>query len=361
MKKKSKIAVIGLKGLPAFGGAATVGENIIDQLKDKYDFTVYAISSHTDKLRQFEEFKLIMFKSFLIKKFNILYYYLASALHAVVRGDFDLVHLHHSDAAFIILILKLKYKVILTTHGIFRLNKKWERYSFYFKFQEKSFVKYADLITCVSLNELRLFKTYMNKDVIHIPNGIKIEEDVHKNKSEFLLFSANRIIHGKGLDILLKALNILNYRSEIIIAGDLNHTREYKNEILNLLKNLNANILGLIKDKKILKFYIKQAKYFIFPSSMEAMSMMLLEVASLKTPIICSDIIENKDIFNNTEVLFFQTDNENDLSKKLQWALKNEELMKAKAENAYNKLLRDYSWENISQKYDELYKHLLIQ
>ena len=29
---KPRIAVIGLKGLPAFGGAAAVGENIINQL-----------------------------------------------------------------------------------------------------------------------------------------------------------------------------------------------------------------------------------------------------------------------------------------------------------------------------------------
>ena len=49
--KKKKIAVIGLKGLPAFGGAATVGENIIEQLKDKYEFTVYSTSSHTSKNR----------------------------------------------------------------------------------------------------------------------------------------------------------------------------------------------------------------------------------------------------------------------------------------------------------------------
>ena len=45
--EKIKVAVIGLKGLPAFGGAAAVGENIINQLKDKYEFFVYATSSHT--------------------------------------------------------------------------------------------------------------------------------------------------------------------------------------------------------------------------------------------------------------------------------------------------------------------------
>ncbi|NWJ51485.1 MAG: hypothetical protein HXX14_11535 [Bacteroidetes bacterium] len=37
MIQKTKIVVMGLKGLPVFGGATTVGDNIIEQLKDKYD------------------------------------------------------------------------------------------------------------------------------------------------------------------------------------------------------------------------------------------------------------------------------------------------------------------------------------
>ena len=111
--KKKKIAVIGLKGLPAFGGAATVGENIIEQLKDKYDFTVYSTSSHTDlKTGNYNGYKQIVFKRIPFKRFNTLYYYIISAFHAVLFGKFDIVHLHHRDAAFITLILKLKYKII---------------------------------------------------------------------------------------------------------------------------------------------------------------------------------------------------------------------------------------------------------
>ena len=48
--KKKKIAVIGLKGLPAFGGTANGGENIIEQLSDKYYFTVYSILSHSSEI-----------------------------------------------------------------------------------------------------------------------------------------------------------------------------------------------------------------------------------------------------------------------------------------------------------------------
>jgi hypothetical protein len=62
MKSKPKIAVIGLKGLPAFGGAATVGENIIEQLKGRYDFTVYSTSAYTNlKTGEYNGYKQIVF------------------------------------------------------------------------------------------------------------------------------------------------------------------------------------------------------------------------------------------------------------------------------------------------------------
>ena len=135
--KKKKIAIIGLKGLPAFGGAATVGENIIEQLKDKYDFTVYSTSSHTDlKTGNYNGYKQIVFKKIPFKRLNTLYYYILSALHALLLGKYDLVHLHHRDAAFIIPFLKFKCKILLTTHGIFssRSSKEeWKKFDIYFK------------------------------------------------------------------------------------------------------------------------------------------------------------------------------------------------------------------------------------
>jgi len=77
-KTKPKIAMIGLKGLPAFGGAATVGENIIEQLKDKYDFTVYSSSSYTHlKSGQYNSCEQIVLKGVRSPGFNlILYFYI---------------------------------------------------------------------------------------------------------------------------------------------------------------------------------------------------------------------------------------------------------------------------------------------
>ena len=117
MRKKKRIAIIGLKGLPSFGGAAAVGENILEQLKSDYDFTIYSISSHTNmKTGRYKDIRQIVFKQLPIKKFNIPFYYFLSAIHCLFC-NYDLVHLHHSDWSIIMFILRLKHKVLLTSHG----------------------------------------------------------------------------------------------------------------------------------------------------------------------------------------------------------------------------------------------------
>jgi len=361
---KPKIAVIGLKGLPAYGGAATVGENIYDQLQDEFDFTVFSISSHTDlKTGKYKGYYQHVFQKLPFKKLNTLYYYIISALYVLFFGKYVLVHLHHRDAAFIIPLLKLRYKVVVTTHGSFVIREKWRSFEWFFSLNENVFVKKADVVTCVSMNEKRLYKKKLNLDVRYIPNGFNPFSEnklVEIEESNYLFFGAGRIIKSKGLEVLIKALKIMNFKGKLLVAGDLNQTPEYKTEILEMSKGLNVTFLGLIKEKDVLLSYIRHSRLFVFPSSVEAMSMMLLEGASVKVPIVCSDIQENLDIFNEDEVLFFQTNNSKDLSDKIDFALNHQREMKEKIENAYKKLISNHDWKIIASEYAKVYNLLYI-
>jgi len=362
--EKSKIAVIGLKGLPAFGGAASVGESLINELKDKYDFFVYATSSHTHlKTGKYNGFNQIVFKRIPLKKLNTLYYYILSCLHVLFIKKYDLIHLHHSDAAFLLYLLRLKYRVIVTTHGAQTsgLTPKWIKYKWFFQGQIK-FLKKANVVTCVSKSEKTYIEDKIHKDVIHIPNGIKIYESLPAKviDDDYLMFGAGRIMESKGLGVLLKALKLIDYKGMLIVAGDLEQTKNHKKEVLELSEGLNIDFCGLIKQKDELLSLIKYAKFFLFPSSMEAMSMMLLEAASVNTPVIASDIKENKDVFSDEHVLFFRTNDEADLADKIEYALKNRDLMAEKAEKAYKYLLKEYNWKNIAIKYSNIYDDLIV-
>lgn len=360
VKRKPKIAVIGLKGLPAFGGAATVGENIIEMLKEKYDFTVYSTSSHTE-LRS-GVYKNICYQKILKalpqKKINSLYYYIISALHAIILGKYDLVHLHHRDAAFIIPFLKIRYKIVLTIHGFgsINLSNKWNRYKWYYQIQEKYFVKKADIITTMSIEHKEIIEKKIKKFVQYIPNGVNLIK-IDKEVEDYLFFAAGRIISFKGCDIFLKALHKIDNKRKVLIAGDLETTTDYGKKIIDLSKGLNVSFLGLIKNKTDLFKYYNNAKLFVFPSQIEAMSITLLEVASLKTPIIASRIPGNTQIFSNNEITYFNVNDIDELAKIIEWSINNYDKMLLKAENAYQKLKSYYSWDKISLHYDKIFNN----
>jgi glycosyltransferase involved in cell wall biosynthesis len=360
-KKSNKlsIGIIGLKGLPAFGGAATVGQSLIEVLHEKYNFTVYSVASHTDKNGVQDKYYQKVFSTFPIKSFNIFFYYLKSAIYVLLKAKHDLIHLHHIDGAFIVPILKLKFKVITTAHARPQIAEKWPWYAkLFFSINEVIAIKMSDEFSCVSKALTAYYKKRYKRTFYYIPNGISrtinaTGESVNYN--DYLLFAAGRIIPLKGLHLFLTALNNINYKKKIIVLGNLDQMPDYKEKTLNISKNLDVEFIGLIKNKARVYDYLEQARLFVFPSLSENMSMMLLEAASMKVPIICSDINENKDIFNDSEVLFFKSGDVADLENKLTYAINNTESLQTKTKNAYNKLIDQFLWENIGQQYSELY------
>lgn len=362
--KKPRIGVIGLKGLPAFVGAGTVGENIIINLKEHYDFYVYSTSSHTHlKSGYLNGYYQKVFKKIPFKKFNSFYYYIRSAIHARYNEDFDLIHVHNSFAAFILGILKKKYPIVLTTHGSFNIVDKWKKYAWFWTYNNNKHVKKADYLCCVSKYEKRMFKELYNLDAHLIPNGIN-PVDISKLptpeiKEPYIFFGSGRIIRSKGLHDLINSLHKINYRGKLIVAGDMEQIPSYKKEILDMIGHLNVEFLGLIKEKSLLFSYIRNSIFFVYPSYVEAMSMMLLEAVTVESPIICSNIIGNKDILNDDEVLFFNSEDSDDLAEKISWALNNPAEMRNMAIKAKKRFIDNYNWKNIAEQYKLIFEQLL--
>jgi len=357
MKHKKRIAVIGLKGLPAFGGAAAVGESIINQLKDKYEFTVLSVSSHTSESKNnLNGVSQVIFKNYGNGGLNTFIYYL-QCMFFVMFNKFDLIHLHHGSSGFITPILRLKYNVVTTFHGVFKKNDpKFSNFqNWFFRFCEKLNVQYSNVVVSVSRPDKEYLEKKFKKEIRYIPNGINIPKEQEKKEKNYLSFAAGRIYQIKGLHFLLESIDKLDENIPLIVAGDLNQVKQYKSKIINQSKDLDVKFLGLLKNKEKLLDMVRHSKIFVFPSMTEAMSMMLLEVVSVKTPIIASDIPSNKSIFSDKEILFFKSEDPQDLLEKLKYALLNNEIMKEKALAAFKRLEKNYIWSTISIQYSNTY------
>ncbi len=365
MKIKPKIGVIGAKGLPAWGGAARTNEAVFMRLVDQFDVTIYAIDSHA-KDEKYLGIKQIIFKSYNNTKISVLIYYIKSLIHALVKGHYDLIHVNHRAAGFVVPFLRLRYPVVLNVHGLPNgsgHNKKWFWYErrLFDLFQIIGFIFATQIIT-VEKNSVPRIEKFNPSNVKFIPNGV--DDNLNCNQDNFekeyeIAFSAARIFYLKGLHLLLSALNELNFKGKVLIVGDFEQDKSYKKEILMLSKGLNCIFTGLLKNKRELFKKINQSKIFVFPSYSEGMSNMLLEVASLNIPVIASDIPQNKDVFDDDEMFFFKNGDYKDLRNKLQQAIANDVLMKEKAERAYGKILSEHNWDKIARNYYIVYQRVL--
>ena len=92
--------------------------------------------------------------------------------------------------------------------------------------------------------------------------------------------------------------------------------------------------------------------------SVEGMSMMLLEVASLGTPLVSSDIPENATVLPQ-HALFFKSGDADDLRRKLDWALYHHDEMRDLGRKARRWVMKNYHWDSIVSQYEALYHHIV--
>jgi hypothetical protein len=114
-----KIAYMGIKGLPSKAGADRVVEAIFSRLdKEKHELTVYCSSRVVAPDTQVPGVRLIRIPVLKGKLLHAVSLFFFSALHALCFGDYDLVHLHQAEGGVVIPLLRLRFKVIGTSHGL---------------------------------------------------------------------------------------------------------------------------------------------------------------------------------------------------------------------------------------------------
>ncbi len=367
MEEKKKIAFFGIKYFPSRGGTSRVAENLLRNLVHEYDVTIYCYKNKLAKTH-IEGVEVIEFPEIRLGSFGVFLYYLICYLHIRYFGKYDIVHAHKIDSFFFLKGLSRKSKVIATVHGVPYKDGVWGRIAkTFFKINEKRFLEFKGIKTAISKPLCDHYKEKYDIAVKFIPNGINLCEETGKrslkpfwptevpSNTPFVLFAARRIMAIKGLHTMLKAYKKINYKGNIFVAGDLDFNPAYIKKVKELGTGLNVFYLGYVNPLSTLLELVSRSEYFVFPSEIEGMSIMLLEVASTGTPILASDIPANTQVFDKNDVLFFKSTDADDMAEKLKWIENNELSFKALSEHAKTTVANKYTWSSITQEYQLLY------
>lgn len=371
-KEKIKIAMIGGKSFPSITGVDRVIEAVSISLsrRKNYEISIYCDDQKIDNSVAVENIEIIPIKTFGKGYFKAIVLFLKGALHALIFGNYDVVHVHNLEAAFILPILKIRFPIVSTSHMItYRRNDQWggiERELL--KISEWLFILFSDICTSVSKPDTQYFNKKYKKSVIWVPNGVEnvsINNDEKKDllekfrlkENDYLIFTAGRIIPSKGCHLVLEAIEICGITLPFIILGNLERDMKYAEKIKSMA-GPNTAFIPFIRNKKDIYSLVKGAKLMIFPSYVEGMSMVLLEAATVGSNIIASDIPENKVILG-PECVYFKSGSVSDLASQIEYCLENYDVMQEKSARVSEYVRDNFSWKNIVDKYDDIYLTLL--
>ena len=375
--ERPRVSIIGLKGLPAAGGSARAGENMMALLSDRYDFRVYNSASHTERTTGVHDgVHQVVFSSFPIRKLDTLVYYLRALAHCLFTGGTDLVHVFHLDAAFMIPLLRLRYPVIAGHRARPQEFSKWGPVArTYFNVMEWIFYRFpADALTSVSSRIVDEYQGRTRRRIEYIPNGIVFDPDGplaapqtppesarggEDGEPGFALFAAGRLMETKGAHLFLEALGAIGFTGRVVVIGNPAHDPGYAQRLRELAEGLDVEFAGLIGDRNELFTLLREARVVVCPSSREGMSNMVLEAGVTARALICSDIPENRAVFERSEAVFFRSGDACDLAEKLRWVLDHPMLAFERAKRARRRVERDFNWETLAARYDQLYLDVL--
>jgi len=279
---------------------------------------------------------------------------LFAALKSMFMGKYDIVHAHNIPSA--IPMRTARGKRILTIHGVYSKYIKLTHSSFttyISKLLEKRALKWADAVTAVSKSASEYYRT-LGVDVHYIPNAIDLADIPSSGKKLYdpQVVFAGRLSREKGVDVLIDAFKEISDAHLIIIGkGPEEKILKKKAE-----KYSNIHFLGFLPSREEVLKYILGSDLFVLPSRAEGLPTVILEAMACRVPVVATAVDGNLEVIEHEKSgLLVPPEDSLMLRDAIRRVLEDKELAKRLVENAYNKILTEYNWDVVFEKYHKLY------
>jgi glycosyltransferase involved in cell wall biosynthesis len=177
----------------------------------------------------------------------------------------------------------------------------------------------------------------------------------HLTPNGYVMFAAARVDPTKGCLTLIRAWRASAVNLPLLIVGDLHHAPGHEAELRQAAEGADVVFLPRTEDRELLLGLVARSALFVFPSTIEAMSMMLLEAVSTGGRVIASDIPENTRILPDGFPVF-RAEDEDDLARAISSVLAEPDAdARARFDSFAAAVRQVYDWDLIAEQYMDVY------
>lgn len=357
--------MIGQKGIPAtYGGVERHVEELSRRLAALgHEVTVYCRPHYTPRGSTIPGVRLQILPSIPTKHLDAITHVALSSLHAIATKA-EIVHYHALGPASLAWIPRLAgKKVVVTVHGLDWRREKWGPVaSSYLRWGEDAATRFPHTTIVVSQTLREHFRAH-GRDVVYIPNGTPIPAEPGEEGARTLGFEpgryvlfVGRLVPEKGVHLLLEAHHRTAAEWPLAIAGDGHFTDDYVARCRELA-GPRAKFLGAVYGDALASLQ-RHAALVVLPSSMEGLSIALLEAMSFGRPVLASAIPENEEVLDGIGATYRAGDVA-DLAAHMKELLADPERRSRMGASGKERIADRYGWDRVVQGTVKIYQDLV--
>lgn len=372
-----KIAVIGVKGLPARqGGIERACQELYPRLvRLGHSVDLFARPTYTKKggfaPSDYQGVKIIDLPAIPLRGFDA---FLCAAFGTLLAlfGDYDVIHFHALGPALFSWLPRLlsSAKVVVTCHGLDWQRAKWGKLSSSIIYLgERATVQYADKLIVVSQDLQQYFTQTYGLNSAYIPNGagefaptdgkLSYLDFLNLKPQKYFLF-LGRLVPEKRPDLLIKAFQQLQPEGwKLVLTGGSSDTEKYGSNLKKLTGDNPSIIFTGELQGKCLAEIVRGAGLFVLPSDLEGLPLVMLEAMNEKIPILASDIPPHKQLIGQDKGFLFRAGSLDSMVSSLQSVLEQPDTRKERAKKAKDHISAIYNWDKIALQNLDVYSRLV--
>lgn len=313
-----------------------------------------------------DEYKGVVTKNFFTptrkKGFDSILHSFKVCWDIILHDTADIVHIQNGgNSPFALLLRLFGKKVYLSQDGVDWKRAKWPWYGRLYLWLTQYLTAYAphavifDNVFCKAQFEERFKKQYD-----FIPFGSDVQEDnldasildeLGLEPGEYFLF-VGRFIPDKGLQYLVPAFERLTTSKKLVLVGGAPNPSQFERQITGT-KDGRILFPGYVYGSRT-HALMKNAYAYVQPSDIEGLSPVILENMALGTPIVCSDIPENRYVVADTGI-YFRKGDPDDLLRALTWTLGNPRELAESGLRGRARARSKFSWDAVTDSFERAF------
>lgn len=295
---------------------------------------------------------------------------LSRSLVAVLRAaseGFDLVHFQHQGPGVLCPLARLLgMSTVVTVNGLDWQRQKWAPPAkAAIRLAERVAVRWADRMIVPSAKLQRYFADTHQRITARIPFGIHHRPPVTEatriralglEPGGYVLFAA-RLVPEKNCHDLIAAWNQVETTTPLVVAGAGRYDQGYVDRLHSLAQPGKVMFVGH-QEGAALEQLFAHCALFVLPSSIEGLSVALLEALAHGRPVLVSDIAENAELVDGIGATFPVGDVHR-LRDTLARLLADPSALAHMAQVARGAMADLPSWGQVAERYEQVYAEAL--